>query len=78
MDEMLGHPSVDPHGDPIPRADGHIEIVDHPSLLKCALNRTVEVVRVTDQDAEFLRFAEREGLAPGNWVEVASAGRDRG
>ncbi len=72
MDEMLGHPSVDPHGDPIPSADGHIEIVDHPSLLKCPLNCTVEVVRVTDQDAEFLRFADREGLAPGRSVEVAA------
>ena len=72
MDEMLGHPSVDPHGDPIPSADGHIELVDHPSLLKCALNQVVEVVRVTDQNAEFLRFAEREGLAPGSQVEVAA------
>lgn len=72
MDEMLGHPSVDPHGDPIPSADGHMEIVDHPSLLKCPLHRTVEVVRVTDQDAEFLRFAEREGLSPGKRLEVAA------
>ena len=72
MDEMLGHPSVDPHGDPIPSADGHIEVVDHPSLLRCALNRAVEVVRVTDQAAEFLRFAEREGLTPGDRVEVAA------
>lgn len=72
MDEMLGHPSVDPHGDPIPSADGHLEIVDHPSLLKCPLKCAVEVVRVTDQDAEFLRFAEREGLAPGRQVEVSS------
>ena len=72
MDEMLGHPSVDPHGDPIPSADGHIEIVDHPSLVMCPLNQAVEVVRVVDQDAEFLRFAEREGLAPGSWIEVAA------
>lgn len=72
MDEMLGRPSVDPHGDPIPSADGHIEVIDHPSLLKCGLNRAVEVVRVIDQDAEFLRFAEREGLSPGSWVEVAA------
>lgn len=72
MDEMLGHPSVDPHGDPIPSADGHIEIVDHPSLLKCPLRCAVEVVRVTDQDAAFLRFADREGLAPGCCVEVSA------
>ncbi len=70
IDEMLGFPSVDPHGDPIPSADGHVEVVNHPSLLKCDLGRTVEVVRVMDQDAEFLRFAEREGLAPGCRVEV--------
>jgi len=72
MDEMLGHPSVDPHGDPIPSADGHIEVVNHPSLLQCELGTLVEVVRVIDQQAEFLRFADREGLSPGNWVEVAA------
>ncbi len=72
MDEMLGYPSTDPHGDPIPSADGHIEVVNHPSLVKCELNRAFEVVRVMDQDAEFLRFAEREGLSPGRRVEVAS------
>ncbi len=70
MDEMLGRPAVDPHGDPIPSADGRLEIVDHPSLLQCGMNRAVDVVRVIDQGAEFLRFAEREGLAPGRRLEV--------
>ncbi len=78
MDEILGYPSVDPHGDPIPSADGRIEVADHPDLVKCELNRTVEVVRVMDQGAEFLRFAERQGLSPGNRIEVAARDRTSG
>ena len=35
MDAMLGHPAVDPHGDPIPTADGDVESQHYQSLLTC-------------------------------------------
>ena len=70
MDAMLGHPSVDPHGDPIPTADGAMESHRYHSLLKCPLGKPVTVARVADQDATFLRFLETQGLKPGQSIEV--------
>ena len=70
MDAMLGHPAVDPHGDPIPTADGNIAAPEYHSLLTCPLGTTVRVTRVTDQDASFLRFLEKQNLKPGQALEV--------
>src|SRR5687768_18142037 len=50
MDEMLGFPSVDPHGDPIPNADGGVAEPAYVSLLECPLGTPVRVARVADQD----------------------------
>jgi len=70
IDELLGHPEVDPHGDPIPSREG--ELVSRPveTLLTCPLNTLVTITRVTDQDAAFLRFIENHDLKPGQSIEV--------
>jgi len=70
MDEMLGRPNADPHGDPIPTPDGVIERRPFDTLLTCPLQTPMTIQRVTDQDPEFLRFAERRDLKPGETVEV--------
>jgi DtxR family Mn-dependent transcriptional regulator len=70
MDEMLGFPSVDPHGDPIPNADGGVAEPVYISLLECPLGTSVRVARVADQDAGFLRFLEQSALVPGQAVTV--------
>ena len=70
IDEMLGHPEADPHGDPIPDSEGVLERRPFDTLLTCPLNAPVTVRRVTDQDPEFLRFVERRDLKPGETVEV--------
>jgi DtxR family Mn-dependent transcriptional regulator len=70
IDEMLGRPAVDPHGDPIPDPEGVLERRPLDSLLSCPLGRPVTISRVTDQDPEFLRFIERRDLKPGTVVEV--------
>ena len=70
MDEMLGHPSVDPHGDPIPTADGGVAERTYDTLLDCPLGMPLRVARVSDQDAVFLRFIEQHDLKPGQHVEV--------
>ena len=59
MDEMLGRPEVDPHGDPIPTADGHIKRQEAQSLMTCPIGTPVTVMRVVDQDRSFLRFLEK-------------------
>jgi DtxR family Mn-dependent transcriptional regulator len=70
MDAMLGRPSVDPHGDPIPDSEGALPHHDYQSLLTCPLNTPVIVTRVVDQDADFLRFIESHDLKPGQAIEV--------
>lgn len=74
MDEHLGRPSVDPHGDPIPSPEGEIPPADTSGLDQCDPGRQVEVARIQDQSPTFLRFIERRGLTPGARVTVA--GRD--
>jgi DtxR family Mn-dependent transcriptional regulator len=70
IDEMLGRPAVDPHGDPIPNPDGAVDQPDYQTLLTCPLGTPVIVGRITDQDADFLRFVEDHDLKPGQTVEV--------
>jgi DtxR family Mn-dependent transcriptional regulator len=70
IDELLGRPEVDPHGDPIPSAEGRIARRHLETLLTCPLNTPVTVMRVTDQDAAFLRFIESHDLKPGQAIEV--------
>lgn len=70
MDEMLGRPEVDPHGDPIPDPEGVIKPQEAQTLLTCPLHTRVTVTRVIDQDKVFLRFIENHNLKPGELIEV--------
>src|SRR6201988_4024356 len=70
IDEMLGRPSADPHGDPIPGPEGTLSRADYDTLLTCPLGEAVTVRRVSDQDGDFLRFVERPDLKPGQGVRV--------
>lgn len=72
IDEMLGRPAVDPHGDPIPDPEGVIQAPDTFSLLMCPLGQTLVVSRITDQDADFLRFIEQSDLKPGQHITIES------
>jgi DtxR family Mn-dependent transcriptional regulator len=70
IDEMLGRPEVDPHGDPIPDPEGTVKPQNVQSLMTCPLNTPVTVTRVVDQDRMFLRFIESHNLKPGESIEV--------
>ena len=72
IDEMLGRPAVDPHGDPIPGPEGTLQRQSYPDLLTSPLDTPLAVIRVTDQDAEFLRFIEQRGLKPGQRIRIES------
>lgn len=71
MDVMLGRPSVDPHGDPIPTASGSLPSANLESLLSSPLDVRLRVARVTDQRAEFLQLLERHQLKPGRCLQIA-------
>lgn len=70
IDEMLGHPTHDPHGDPIPTPEGTVTTPHLDSLLTCPIGTPLKVTRVADQDPLFLRFIENHDLKPGELVEV--------
>lgn len=70
IDEMLGHPDVDPHGDPIPAADGTVAAREDATLLTCPARTPVVVTRILDQDAAFLRFVDHHHLKPGSTLEI--------
>jgi DtxR family Mn-dependent transcriptional regulator len=65
IDDYLGHPSTDPHGDPIPRADGTIIDAADRSLAECSAGDPFQIARVIDQSPEFLRRLSQIGLAIG-------------
>ena len=70
IDDMLGRPTHDPHGDPIPSPDGAITPRDLENLLTCPIGEPLRVTRIADQDPAFLRFIENNDLKPGQPVEV--------
>ncbi len=72
IDSYLGHPTVDPHGDPIPGRDGSLPTPEGTPLSRLSPARHFRVVRVVDQDPAFLRYLTECGLdlhATGELVE---------
>jgi DtxR family transcriptional regulator, Mn-dependent transcriptional regulator len=70
MAAALGHPSFDPHGDPIPTPDGSIAELDCIPLSDIPVGRTVELRRVDESQPERLRYIASLGLRPGAVVTV--------
>ena len=70
IDDMLGHPTHDPHGDPIPNPEGTITPRLLDTLLTCPVGERLIVTRIADQDPAFLRFIESNDLKPGQRIEV--------
>ena len=64
IDEFLGRPTCDPHGDPIPSADGEMrgDVQDSVPLAAIPAGAAIRIVRVTNQDSEFLRYLADAGL----------------
>ncbi|PZU85858.1 MAG: iron (metal) dependent repressor, dtxr family protein [Chryseobacterium sp.] len=70
MDEILNHPKVDPHGEPIPDKDGNVIQPDLKKLSKCNENETVELASVTTSSEEFLNFLNKRNLSLGTKIKV--------
>jgi DtxR family Mn-dependent transcriptional regulator len=70
MAHALGHPRVDPHGDPIPEADGSIAEVAHLPLSEVEAGETVTICRADTTEADRLRYIAEAGLMPGTRVTV--------
>ncbi|MEA2124789.1 MAG: DtxR family transcriptional regulator, Mn-dependent transcriptional regulator [Solirubrobacteraceae bacterium] len=68
--EKLGHPTADPHGDPIPNAELDIEERRGVPLQELVPGATGRFVRVSDADPEMLRWLADRAVRPGDDVEV--------
>jgi DtxR family transcriptional regulator, Mn-dependent transcriptional regulator len=66
----LGNPTHDPHGDPIPTRDGHIDEGQTASLQELEPGDCGAFVRVSDADPEMLRYLSDRDIAPGDALEV--------
>ena len=76
IDEMLGRPAVDPHGDPIPTIGGDLAPAAHDTLAGLTVDGGGRVARIVDQEPGFLRLVERLGLRPGTRVKVVARDED--
>jgi DtxR family Mn-dependent transcriptional regulator len=68
----LGNPTHDPHGDPIPTADGEIDETPTQPLSDLAPGQRGVFVRVSDSDPDMLRYLAERGIAPGDRFEVVA------
>ncbi|GAB4111076.1 MAG: metal-dependent transcriptional regulator [Roseiflexaceae bacterium] len=68
----LGHPTIDPHGDPIPTIEGVMPEVPGASLSELPLNTAGKVARVAEQQADRLRYLADLGLIPGAELRVVT------
>ncbi len=68
--ELLRHPDRDPHGDPIPRADGTLAEEDSYPLSEAMAGARVCIIRVSDDNAAVLTYLGEHGLVPGEVVSV--------
>src|SRR6476661_7487526 len=71
MAAALGNPGVDPHGDPIPTADGDVAEIAGIPLSDAPAGAAMEIRRVNEHEAERLRYLAALGLVPGAVVTVA-------
>jgi DtxR family Mn-dependent transcriptional regulator len=71
IDEMLGRPAHDPHGDPIPDAKGVMREDELKDLGECAPG-SYQLVRVARDEPEFLSWLQSQGLRPGIGIDVVA------
>ena len=74
IDQALGHPTIDPHGDPIPTKEGTITAPPFQSLWETPGGKKVQVYRVSDRDPEVLRYLATIGILPEVEISVLKKG----
>ncbi|WP_338646655.1 metal-dependent transcriptional regulator [Flavobacterium sp. KS-LB2] len=72
LDDFLGNPTEDPHGDPIPDANGQIVKIEKQLLSELHENQTGICVGVKDTSSEFLKYLDKQGIALGSKIEIIS------
>jgi DtxR family Mn-dependent transcriptional regulator len=70
LDEFLGFPAFDPHGDPIPNENGEIQKVSKLLLSESEINREYQCVGVKDSSSDFLQYLDKQNIALGSKIKV--------
>jgi DtxR family transcriptional regulator, Mn-dependent transcriptional regulator len=70
IDEMLGHPEFDPHGEPIPDANGKLPVHKTVPLSEGAVKKKYKLAGVTNHEASFLRYLDSLGVSIGSSIEI--------
>jgi DtxR family transcriptional regulator, Mn-dependent transcriptional regulator len=70
LDEFLGFPLFDPHGDPIPDSKGRLIARNNLSLFQLARNKPATVSQVTNQSADMLELLKHKNIGIGTRLEV--------
>ena len=69
LDDFLGNPTEDPHGDPIPNSQGKITKIEKQLLSELHQNQTGICVGVKDTSSEFLKYLDKQQIALGSKIE---------
>lgn len=72
LDEFLGFPTEDPHGDPIPDREGKIAKIEKQLLSEIPVGRRAMCVGVKDSSSTFLQYLDKQQIALGSTLEVIS------
>ena len=70
LDQFLGHPKADPHGDPIPNSNGVFTKSKSILLSEMSINTEGRFTGVTDHSPSFLSYLDKIGLSLGDAIKV--------
>ena len=70
IDDMLGHPDADPHGEPIPDANGKLPVYSTLSLCDGMVKKKYKLAGVTNHDPSFLKYLDSIGAGIGATIEI--------
>ena len=71
IDDHLDNPTVDPHGDPIPNADGVVVKRELVNLSHCDINQQLRIARILDQNPDFLQYISEHNIMPGIELQIS-------
>jgi DtxR family Mn-dependent transcriptional regulator len=72
LDDFLGNPTEDPHGDPIPDAQGRIIAIEKQLLSELLANQSGICVGVKDNSSDFLKYLDKQQIGLGTKIEVVT------
>jgi DtxR family Mn-dependent transcriptional regulator len=70
LDEFLGFPKVDPHGDPIPDNKGKLKVMPKVAIDQLNIGYQGKIAAVKDSDSNLLKYLDKIGAKPGTKLKI--------